>query len=89
MNTYPICNICGHWQGKTEADLEKHLKEEHNICKKATQPADYREGMKTLKIKVAELANKEKELIAWEKELEKRSKGGKVKKADEPVQEEK
>lgn len=66
--TYPICSICNTFQGVYQEDLDKHLKDVHKHDP-LHKDIDYKEGIKNVLTRTAELDNKEKDLAAWEKEL--------------------
>ncbi len=70
--TYPICPVCKTFQCVYDDELTKHLKEVHGINPQSNKPVDYKEGLKALQVKEAELSNKEKELAQWEKEITER-----------------
>lgn len=78
--TYPICSICGTFQGTYDDDLIKHQKEVHGVTRNK-KTVDYKEALKDLAAKEAELvarekalANGEEELIAREEAVAKREK---------------
>lgn len=66
--TYPICSICGTFQGTYDDDLIKHQKEVHGVTRNK-KTVDYKEALKDLAAKEAELVAREKALAEGEKEL--------------------
>ena len=85
--TYPICPVCKNFQGTFDEDVAKHLKEVHGVLPGANKPVDYKEALKDLQVREAELANKEKELAQWEKELTERDKRGSRQRNSAPASE--
>ena len=66
--TYPICSICGTFQGTYDDDLIKHQKEVHGVTRDK-KTVDYKEALKDIAAKESELVARENALAEGEKEL--------------------